>query len=294
MPRETAGPIVKALLASINRMHPGNSGRMNAYLRGNKESHPQPIISTEDLEGYHPTYALYLYVRNQVDILSRLIAELPELAQLSRLVESAEADYNPCGPPESPVTSSFFFFWSVFDAAAGGDRETVGDCIYAVARRYRMGEEFLRVMESMLCSRMGLYVNEGSRDNLVQLRELVTGMTMNCIVPNNYSGLADQVWFARVLPPPLPEYDEYVVITKPYVIVGQPETAWAAYLERTLPVADGLPHQVSYAQLMKYGLELRYWNDYIVNSYVGFDSSAIFLKGLPDAPEGLAVAHQPS
>jgi hypothetical protein len=33
---------------------------------------------------------------------------------------------------------------------------------------------------------------------------------------------------------------------------------------------------------MKYGLSLNYWNEYILEAYASAETSAIFLRGLPD------------
>jgi hypothetical protein len=43
-----------------------------------------------------------------------------------------------------------------------------------------------------------------------------------------------EVWLARVLPPPAPEFAEGVVFTTPYVMRGYGEREWRAFLKRTL------------------------------------------------------------
>ena len=43
---------------------------------------------------------------------------------------------------------------------------------------------------------------------------------------------------------------------------------------------------------MKYGLKLNYWNEYIFEAYAGHESSAVFLRGLPDVDESRPLSRK--
>lgn len=60
------------------------------------------------------------------------------------------------------------------------------------------------------------------------------------------------------------------------------EDDWQQFLDRTLPTVGGSDPRHAYHQLMKYGLNLRYWNEYIFEAYANYEESAVFLFGLPD------------
>ena len=89
----------------------------------------------------------------------------------------------------------------------------------------------------------------------------------------------------KSLPPPAPQFAASVVMTTPYVILQPGEQDWQKFLERTLPRVRAADPRPAYAQLMKYGLELHYWNEYIFEAYANYRSEMIFLCGLPDVPE---------
>jgi hypothetical protein len=61
------------------------------------------------------------------------------------------------------------------------------------------------------------------------------------VVPSGYRGQRGELWYARVLPPPVPGGSEHVVFTTPYVLLKPGIQEWQAYFRRTLP--DG-PKQV--------------------------------------------------
>jgi hypothetical protein len=153
---------------------------------------------------------------------------------------------------------------------------------YRLLKRLGSDPEFVRLVEIMQDSRMDLYEYQGVENECVWLRELVTGLDVSCLVPAGYLGRPDEVWLARVLPPPSAEFRDSIVITTPYIIVRPRAPGWYAFLERTLPKLKCSTPYEAYDRLMKYGLSLNYWNEYILEAYAGAETSAIFLRGLPD------------
>ena len=72
------------------------------------------------------------------------------------------------------------------------------------------------------------------------------------------------------------------LVTRPRVVLHPGEVEWQTYLDRTLPRVGAADRRNAYARLMKYGLNLNYWNEYIFEAYAGHETSAVFLRGLPD------------
>jgi hypothetical protein len=105
--------------------------------------------------------------------------------------------YLPSGPPFSPLTASYFFFWSTFDAAIGIRKETLGTRVIALMKQLENNPDFMRLVEIMRHSRMGLYEHQGVENECVWLRELVTGVDARCLVPAGRLGKAGEVWLAR-------------------------------------------------------------------------------------------------
>jgi hypothetical protein len=278
------GLIAKQLLKSISKLRKQTVVDFAAFSAGKRhaEASQANVISAKRLAELHPLHARYVAVQNQVSVMSEQLIVLPQLARLSKVLTDAEDMYLPSGPPMSPLTSSHFFFWSTFDAAVGTHKETLGTCLIALLKRLGSDPEFVRLVEIMQGSRMGLYLHLRVEGKCVWLRDLVTGLDVSCLVPAGYLGRPDEVWLARVLPPPSAEFRDSIVITTPYIIVRPRAPGWYAFLERTLPKLKCSTPYEAYDRLMKYGLSLNYWNEYIFEAYAGAETSAIFLRGLPD------------
>ena len=67
-----------------------------------------------------------------------------------------------------------------------------------------------------------------------------------------------------------------------YVIIDPGERDWQRFFERTLPKTGIGNTWQAYRHLMKYGLELRYWCEYVFEAYVNYKTSLVYLRGLPD------------
>jgi hypothetical protein len=154
-----------------------------------------------------------------------------------------------------------------------------------VGAAFGMHAELLRLIRLMQESRMGLYAHEGAEGSLIILRELVTDAGCHAIVPSGYRGQRGELWYARVLPSPIPGGSEHVVFTTPYIVLKPGIHEWRAYLRRTLPDAPKQDRIDANERHMKYGPTRTYWNDFVFEGYVNHRPEAIYLAGLPDVPE---------
>jgi hypothetical protein len=280
-------PIADCLVATMKRKTSRKVVNLKEYLLGRKaaEELQQTMVSREALAAYHPAHAAYIYAQNQVSGMSEQLTALKEMEPFAKLVSGTEERYMPGGPPLSSLTTSYFTCWAFFDACLGDSLETIGTTILAVGGAFGMDPELLRGIMLMQQSRMGIYVNEGALGNLVILRELVTDRVCRAIVPAGYRGKKGELWYVRVLPPPIPGGSEHVVFTTPYVFVMSGLKEWQAYFRRTLPDTPLQARIEAYEFHMKYGPTRDYWNEFLFESYVNYRREVIFLEGLPDVPE---------
>jgi hypothetical protein len=93
-----------------------------------------------------------------------------------------------------------------------------------------------------------------------------------------------ELWYVRVVPPPVPEGGYHVVLISPYVLRSPAEPAWRAYLERAAATLPGVSRTEALAQHFKWGPAPRYWPEFIFEGYLNHEPGAIFLRGLPDVP----------
>lgn len=202
-----------------------------------------------------------------------------------KIIGRAEDHYMPGGPPMSPLSTSYFTCWAFFDVCHGRDDETIGKIAIAVGRAFGTDPELLRLFQLMQDSRMGVYVHCGAEGGLTVLRELVTGVEHRAIVPSGYAGRAGELWYARVLPPPVTGSTESVVFTTPYVLIRPGRDEWEQYFERTLGFDLGQTRLDRYARHLKFGPTRSYWNDFVFEAYANFQTEAVFLAGVPDIAE---------
>jgi len=273
-------PVAEKIVARIKREVQGKVTDLKAVVAGRTAADEiqKSVVSTEALAALHPAHAAYVYALNQVSLLAEQLASLDELAPLVKLLSKAEDEYLPSGPPMSPLTRSFFSCWSFFDARVGSGDETIGTTVLKVGAIFGMAPELLRLVQLMQDSRMGVYLHEGREGDLAALRELATGEGCRAVVPSGYRGQRGELWYARVLPPPVPGGAEHVVLTTPYVLLRPGPREWRAYFARTLPGAS----RAAYERHMKYGPTNSYWTEFVFEGYVNHQAEVIYLAGLPD------------
>jgi hypothetical protein len=262
------------------------------------EDYEKTVISDNDLSKLDPVHAVYTYAQNKLSVFIEQLAQLPALAQLTNAYADAENEYMPSGPPMSPLTNSYFSCWGFFDLCAGVKRETFASVTIDLCRFLGVDTKLIAVFEKMQNSRMGIYVHEGRSNEYIILRELITNREIETIVPSGYRGTQGEIWFARVMPPPLEDghFSYSIVLTTPYVIgevqdhvhfLRGSETAWMEYFQRNLRKTRHGDKMSAYEFLMKYGLNKNYWNEYIFLAYVNHQRDMILLAGFPDTPASL-------
>jgi hypothetical protein len=244
-------------------------------------------------DGRDPCHALYIFAQNFASVLGEQLSEMKEARQFVKIVSNAEDEYQPGGPPFSPLTVSYFTMWALFDVLFGQSHETIGTCILRIGQLIEMPPWLLDVIGLMQRSTMGVHVHCGCEGHLVRLRALGSQETRLCHVPSGYAGHPGELWFIRQLPPANALFDYHIVFNTPYILVDVTERMFADYLareigrmgSRTLPGKLGAS-----AYIMKHGPTANHWNEYIFCAYTGYQHEAVFLTGIPDIKESLPHA----
>jgi hypothetical protein len=253
--RAKGRPIADKLVKKMKRYAKGKVVDLQAVMTGRKnaEDLQKTVATREKLADFHPAHAIYVYAQNQTSIMSEPLTALKEMDRFVKLISKAEEEYMQSGPPMSPLTTSFFTCWALFDACAGRSEETIATTTIAVGTAFGVQEELLQVIGLMQDSRMAVYAHEGMDRKRIVLRELVTNRECKAICPSGYNGRRGELWYARVLPPPVPELEEHVVFTTPYLLIEPGEREWLAYFQRTLPNAATEDRIAAYEHHMKFG-----------------------------------------
>jgi hypothetical protein len=233
---------------------------------------------TEDLA---PSHGWYVMAQHQLSIFVEQTGAMCETLCFTDPINDADDEYMPVGPPMSPLTGSYFFYWSVCDLSPRGDGETLASATLDLVRDIGTDPHLLAAMETLASSRMGVWEHQGHEGDRVILRELVTDVERRCHVASGYRGHSGEIWFARVLPPPMKGLDA-LVITTPYLLIRSSRAHWLAYLDRALATYPKKQRKSAYRLLMKYGESPRYWPEYIFAAYVNHASDVVQLTGFPD------------
>lgn len=247
---------------------------------------PEELIE----EGYDPQHIVYIGVQNLAALFAESVSALDEFESFSRIVERAEEEYMPMGPPMSPITSSFFWTWALFDLRFGADQETIGSCLFELMSSMEAPSEMLTALKNYSNSRMGIYEHCGMRGDKVRLRELITGKEKLCHSGSRYAGRKRELWFVRLTPPLDKQFDYHIAITTPYVLTNASAQDWTAFLNKQLMGAND--KRASLHDLLKYGSTNVDWMEFVFQAFHHDQCEAIFLAGLPDVAASLP--HAPS
>jgi hypothetical protein len=252
------------------------------------------VITDKALAELDPLHGVYAYAQNKISVLVEQLSQLPALSKLANAYTDAEDLYMPSYPPMSPLTDSYFSCWGFFDLCAGIRKESFGTVVIDVCKHLDVDPGLVTIFEHMQNSKMGFYVHEGVSGKFTKLRELIADKEIEAIVPSGYVGRPGEILLVRIMPEPFPElnYGYSVVFTTPYVItemqndhlLSANEEKWLSFFERVRQKTKIEDKKRSYAVLMKYGLNRHYWNEYIHEGYVNYQSDMIFLAGFPDIP----------
>jgi hypothetical protein len=220
----TADRIAKAILAQersgvidLSRYRAAKAAAEDARLGDDRL---RELLAT----GYDPAHAAFIYAQNFASFVAEQLSSRKELRKYAEIVGQAEDDYHPGFPPMSPVTTSHFTMWALFDVLFGQSHETIGTCLLRLARDMPFPCWLVDAIEAMQKSRMGFYVHEGFDDRFVGLREIGGDGVKLCHATSGYRGAEGQIWFGRLVPPMNSLVKYHVFFTTPYIVIQTTES----------------------------------------------------------------------
>src|SRR6516225_5252874 len=146
-----------------------------------------PSVERWIKEGMDPVHAAYAFVQHISSAFAEGVSRLPEMKKYAKIVGAAEEEYLPSGPPMSPLTTSFFTTWALYDLRFDGT-DTLASCLIQVNDLVRMNPDQFDALEKLGASRMGIYEHVGTDGAYVRLHELVTDAVCACHNASGYRG----------------------------------------------------------------------------------------------------------
>ena len=87
-----------------------------------------PSIEKWIKQGMDPVHAAYAFVQHITSFFAEGVSQLPEMKKYAKIVGKAEDEYLPSAPPMSPLTTSFFTTWALYDLRFDGT-DTLASCL---------------------------------------------------------------------------------------------------------------------------------------------------------------------
>lgn len=253
---------------------------------------PNDVRDVETLvkDGHDPLHAVYISVQNITSVFAECVSVLPKLEPYYDVIAAAEDEYMPDAPPMSPLTRSYFTTWAFFDFRFGDGMETIGTCLLDVSDRLGLNAGLVEGIRLFQESWMGIYEHVGTQGGRVRLRELVTGRGFDTLCTSGYGGKPGELCYVRLCPPLADLVEYHVTITTPYIVTEASESDWTAYLNRAMLQLKREDEDQRLHDLLKYGLDVHHWNEFVFQAYHHHQYDAIFLAGLPDVKGSLPHA----
>lgn len=295
------GPISKKIIAGLKKAKNQKVIQFEELKEAKEyaEGLVNSIITEKQFSDYDPLHAVYIYAQNKVSVLIEQLSNFKALSKITNILDQADDIYLPSFPPQSPITQSYFTCWGFFDLSIGIKKESFGTVIIDLLKYLKADPGLIEIIECMQNSRMGIYTHRGHINRYVILEELITGEEVKVFVPTGYEGKENDIWYVRVMPVPFPEldYGYSVAFTTPYILVeldhnigsSAKREAWEAFFDRNIKVTGKQDRKKAYESLMKYGKNKYFWNEYIFEGFMNYQTDMIMLTGFPDIP--LSMPH---
>jgi hypothetical protein len=229
-----------------------------------------------------PSYKVYIQIQNMLSYFAEELAVFKELRDFSNKVEKLEFEFMPAYPPISPITNSYFGYFCLCDLRFGKKKETISTIFKDIGIEYNFENLFIKAIDNLIQSSMRFYLCVKVEDGLVELKDILTGEKEICVSTTNYLGKPGEIWFVRLVPNLDEKFDYKIVLTTPYIVMGQKEEDWLKFFERQGIKKGDLDLDTKILRKMKYNIDLKYWLNYIMDAYVNYESNCIFLTGIPD------------
>ncbi len=282
-------PIADKILGRIQKELKKNTVDLAAVRIGRKQAAnlQETVVTQEDLVALPKSLAAYMWVQNQLSVMVEQLLAFNALHRHHEILLYSQELYTPEGPPESPLTATYYSGWSMFDIGIGIGRESLGSIAIAVNKKLGAHDVFVKLAQNMVDSRCGIYRILYTDGDLIYLKEVWTETELTARNASGYNGKKGELWYARILPPNDMEPGVHVVFNTPYIMHQTSINAWLQYFERTLSSTSDSQRADEFQQHMKYGPEPYYWPEYVFYSYFNHTPSFIWAKGLPDIAESL-------
>lgn len=226
-----------------------------------------------------PSFLVYMQAIEFVMVITHLISPHPSLQEVNQRLAQIQKQFLRKDRPIA-ILDSYFNFWKLFDFPLDASHETFGTLCLQICDTFPECPQDLKLFIQDAChSRMGLYVQTGANENVINLREIATQKTFQATCLTKYHGREGDIWFVRIFPP-LGQYS--IMMTTPYIIQNGSDREWMAFFKNHGVDLDTTDWEKALNDLMKWGPTETFWLNYIADHAApGNGAERLILRGTP-------------
>jgi len=196
-------------------------------------------------------FASCTVVQNLVSFLFEEMSGFQSIDKLCEIIQDFEEEYMPSGPPMSPITGSYFAYWSLFDLKFGEDNLTFCDILIEMSELFEFPHWILEVLKAIQRSRMGIYEQQKDIQGTIQLKELYTEEVFSVYNSSGYKGSPSELWFVRLIKD-MPNGNATIPIT-PYILRPSEKKDWMNLFLEKFQKEENNDFKPDYNNFLKYG-----------------------------------------
>jgi hypothetical protein len=293
--------IAQKVVAIFKKMPAHLQAMVRSDLADAAERTRQHLANAED--GFADEADLHDYSRHAVAFavlhtLVEFIEQLPGITNVGSMIDAVEQEYEPGGPPQSPVHDSLFTSWVLLDLPFGRKHETIASIAIELAALLRFDPEVRAAIDELAASRLGLYRLEKEKKPrageslLYRAREVITDRVISLQFVEAYEVHPPDLVLVRAV-----ELDEsralargatHLGVITPYVLELTTDAEWLDYFERVASTGAHASKASAYEATMRGAGDPRRWIEYVFVGYVGQrEKNVVRVVGIPDKPHTL-------
>lgn len=235
-----------------------------------------------DNREYDPSHKMYMLLQNLLSYFAEEVCDIEGFESYYNTMIHLEESLMPSFPPMSPITSSYFTFWSFCDYQFGVDKETIVSIFYDIGKWQKTEGLYLKALEELSNSFVGFYEYKGQENDLLLLRRIDQVENRYCICPSGYKGNIGEIIYCRLVKNLDSIYDYDIMLTTPYVILNYGKKDWDQFFQRQIKASEGGIQKERRYRFLKHHPDYSYWHDYIIDGFVNYQEDRIYLTGIPD------------
>lgn len=240
------------------------------------------VSEMKELEGFHPLFTECALAMILIMPLSYITLTMPGFRKHRKMIDQAEAKYNP-EDPLTPVFEAYFTMWSLFDVEVEKTGKVLADVVDPLKTSLKIDEDKMDLIERMRMSYTGVYLCEEKLEESLKLKEIPSGRSIEAILEPGWDEEIEKgdILLIRLIEDILE--GTYIQLSSPYVVKSTEEDWIEFFAEHGIDQGQSFDLE-KYREFMKRGISPDFWLSYIDSACLSVNDMVVTLEGTPLLP----------